>query len=469
MYEKSSSSSGEERGHYELFAMAIAALAFIAAVTVLAIGIADDSDAAPFTHGNVNYEVIGETTTVKVVGSDGSANLTIPASFIHNSVTYTVVQIAQNAFYNAYYLDTMDIQATNIEICGMAFSQTSLKEITIADNATIRTEAFYKCDFMTYLRLGNGARIDNDGFAAPLQFFDVDGTTPLSAPSGGNTYVANSPHNLVKVGTDERYTITFLDGARIFAKYQCKANAVIQGPDNIPVKDPVPGDVFTFSFDRWGGYADGMKATGNMTFRAEYTATATSIDTAPAKLRVQSDVAGKIALSQSLVDQIKTADKMTEFSLENGSITLNDTAVASLPSTNMTIGIQKKSASALPEADAKKVGDRPVYDVTIGDLHSFGGQKLDVRLNYVLKEGEKAQNIYVLYLKGDGTQEKIQASYLDTDKCVSFETDHLSQYAIMCDNSTPSDNFNVGLVIGGAVAAIAVIGIAVFFVLKGKH
>jgi hypothetical protein len=125
-----------------------------------------------------------------------------------------------------------------------------------------------------------------------------------------------------------------------------------------------------------------------------------------------SDDSGDIEIAVSELDEEALAD-----SLENAGMTAEEKA---------------------------KVLASPVYDfnafVGYEKVSSFGGQKINISIDYDLKEGEDPDSIVVYYINDEGKLETVKASYYNAETGkISFKVKHFSKYAIMANNVTFND------------------------------
>lgn len=74
-----------------------------------------------------------------------------------------------------------------------------------------------------------------------------------------------------------------------------------------------------------------------------------------------------------------------------------------------------------PDVIDTKVGDRPVFEVPVGDIHDLGDGRLTISFTYALSAGESADNLQVWHLNDDGSHTIEQCQY-DGSK-VTFSTD----------------------------------------------
>ncbi len=94
-------------------------------------------------------------------------------------------------------------------------------------------------------------------------------------------------------------------------------------------------------------------------------------------------------------------------------------------------------------------------------------------VNYTVPEGKKASDLYVGYIRDDGTVEKVDCSF--ENGVLTFTTNHFSYYAVMYAAEVPSggsdggsDNTMIIVIAVVAVIAIAGAGAFVFFKMRSK-
>ena len=96
--------------------------------------------------------------------------------------------------------------------------------------------------------------------------------------------------------------------------------------------------------------------------------------------------------------------------------------------------------------------------------------KVSISVDYTVPDGKDASLLYVAYLKGDGSIERIGCTF--ANGVLSFETDHFSYDAVMYDTerSSSDDGSDNTLIIAVAVVAvIIVLGCAfVFFRMRSR-
>lgn len=186
---------------------------------------------------------------------------------------------------------------------------------------------------------------------------------------------------------------------------------------------------------------------------------------------------------QNILDKIDAEDAISDavVKLPEGAVTIGKDVLSSILETaeEKSITIKVSDAKdALNEEQQKIVGDRPVYDITMlrgsEKVTSFNGKTITVSLPYELKENESPDNIVVYYVKDDGTIEKMDCIYKDGN--VSFETNHLSYFAISYEEPEPipeepaaDDNDNTIYYAIAAVVILIVIAAAAYFIIKRKQ
>ena len=100
----------------------------------------------------------------------------------------------------------------------------------------------------------------------------------------------------------------------------------------------------------------------------------------------------------------------------------------------------------------------------------FGGDKVRITLPYELRAGQTADSLRVICLSGD-EPEYFDATYDPASKTVSFDTAHCSQFAVAPPEPAPapaSGGISLSLIAGVIVAAIAILAVLAFFVLRKK-
>ena len=186
---------------------------------------------------------------------------------------------------------------------------------------------------------------------------------------------------------------------------------------------------------------------------------------------------------QNVLDKLESEDSISEavVTLPEGSVSIGKEVLSSILETSGEESITIKVSDAkneLNEEQQKIVGDRPVYNVTMMSgsekITSFDGKTITISIPYELKENEDPDNIVVYYVKDDGTIEKMNCTYKDGK--VSFETDHLSYFAISYEVPEPvpeepaaSNNDNTIYYVIAAVVVLLAIIAAAYFITKRKQ
>lgn len=184
---------------------------------------------------------------------------------------------------------------------------------------------------------------------------------------------------------------------------------------------------------------------------------------------------------QNVLDKLESEDSISEavVTLPEGSVSIGKDVLSSILETSGEESITIKVSDAkneLNEEQQKIVGDRPVYNVTMMSgsekITSFDGKTITISIPYELKENEDPDNIVVYYVKDDGTIEKMNCTYKNGK--VSFETDHLSYFAISYEvpepvPEEPADNDNTIYYVIAAVVVLLAIIAAAYFITKRKQ
>ncbi len=135
----------------------------------------------------------------------------------------------------------------------------------------------------------------------------------------------------------------------------------------------------------------------------------------------------------------------TELVIESdmGEITLSEAAVTSIATqatgANVTLSIGYADPEDMNEAQRKRAGNNPVYDINILSdgvkISEFGGETLEITLPFTptepLTDGEVVK---VYYLNDDGNLIDMKATYDAVSGTVTFVTDHLSLFMISVES-----------------------------------
>lgn len=185
---------------------------------------------------------------------------------------------------------------------------------------------------------------------------------------------------------------------------------------------------------------------------------------------------------QNILDKMDAEDSISDavIKLPEGSVSIGKDVLSSILETAEEKSITVKvsdAKDALNEEQQKIVGDRPVYDITMlrgsEKVTSFNGRTITVSIPYELKENESPDNIVVYYVKDDGTIEKMNCVYKDGK--VSFETNHLSYFAISYEEPEPvpeepaGNDGNNTIYYAIAVILVLIIIVAAAYIIKRKQ
>lgn len=103
---------------------------------------------------------------------------------------------------------------------------------------------------------------------------------------------------------------------------------------------------------------------------------------------------------------------------------------------DITISIKIATDVDLTGAQEKTIGDHIAFDVTVTSggvpISNMGGL-VTLHAPYELREGERGEDIVVLYVDPEGKTERCVTSYDEESERVNWKTDHLSVYMIEHD------------------------------------
>jgi len=246
---------------------------------------------------------------------------------------------------------------------------------------------------------------------------------------------------------------------------------LIELPDNNPTKDSTA--TMEYIFDSWEGYVQGMKVSGDITFRSLFMAVPviSNIDDTivDGTAVINAGDSEKLELSSDVIEAIMSVAPANgaEVATENGSFEIDLALLEYLrgqlrEGQSIIMTMSKVDLSSNPEM-AAVIGDRPVFDISLGSITSFDGGKLKIGLKYTLQEGEDAEHIKVWCVGIDGSIEAFDCVY--SNGSVYFETEHLSYYAIVYDPSgTPApEDRTLFYVVGLLSITMAALIAAVYF------
>jgi len=107
----------------------------------------------------------------------------------------------------------------------------------------------------------------------------------------------------------------------------------------------------------------------------------------------------------------------------------------------LRVSLTSVDTSQLTDEQRQKVGENPVYKITIESggsfISDFGGSEITISLPYTLKEGEKAGDVKVWYLNDAGELEQIDCTYDEKTGLATFKTSHLSYYVVGIEAEEP--------------------------------
>lgn len=190
-------------------------------------------------------------------------------------------------------------------------------------------------------------------------------------------------------------------------------------------------------------------------------------------------------LSKTVVDALKEGSKNVQLGVNGIAITMDTDSFGKLAGTgDLTVSVEKitgvknqKVLDSLSESRKMIAEKAIVLDIsftTNGSTSDLG--KVAFTVPYTLAPGQSADKIVVYYISDSGTLTEMTSSYSDGN--LTVETTHFSTFAVCSesltkepdipsgDNSKGSGGMNIGLIIGGAIGAIVLIGVIVFFVKK---
>ncbi|MDR1638942.1 MAG: S-layer homology domain-containing protein [Clostridiales bacterium] len=144
-------------------------------------------------------------------------------------------------------------------------------------------------------------------------------------------------------------------------------------------------------------------------------------------------------LPSTAVKEFAKSDLGLSVALPSGEVSFDATALSKISgeAKGNEITIILKPAKSLNAIQQAKVGNRPVFDVSISSggifFTSLGNGYLTVKFPYAMKPLGKPERVKIYCLRTDGSIEDMKASYNVSTKIASFTTNHLSTYYISYD------------------------------------
>ena len=149
------------------------------------------ANAEDFIVDGIYYNITSSEApyTVEVVSSGYSSDIVIPESVVYNDVEYSVTSIGEKAFYNYYFLTSIEIPNSVISIGDHAFSGCyGLTSIEIPNSViSIGRAVFSGCDGLTSIEIPNSVTSIGD-----YAFYTCDGLTSIEIPNSVTSFGYNA-------------------------------------------------------------------------------------------------------------------------------------------------------------------------------------------------------------------------------------------------------------------------------------
>jgi len=297
-----------------------------------------------------------------------------------------------------------------------------------------------------------------------------------SGYSNGMTVSGSVTFNALFTEAIRKYNVTFI-GYNVPIVTSLEYNSIVVLPDVDPVKTSVSGK--EYEFIGWNGYTNGMTVTKDLLFEPMFKAIllidADELDDLidNGTIQIGDSDSEQLSIPKEVIEAIN--EKVTETSgvndleikTQNGTIKFGSDVVDFLNKKmeegsgmdSLNVDVIKVDNSSLSQAFQNIVNDRPVFDITISGIGSFGGGKLTIGLKYDLKAGEDPNNIVVWCVNADRTIDSFNCTY--ENGYVYFETTHLSYYCIAyVAADAPDEGIPMMYILAaGVVAIIAIVAV----------
>ncbi|HEX2944524.1 MAG TPA: endo-1,4-beta-xylanase [Clostridia bacterium] len=139
-----------------------------------------------------------------------------------------------------------------------------------------------------------------------------------------------------------------------------------------------------------------------------------------------------------------------------------DSLSSQLTDAKVSLSLSKVDSASLPQDIKAKVGNRPVFDISLMSgnkaITDFGGGKLQIGIPYTPQSGENTDAIIVYQVADNGRLNPVRGRYDEAAGAVICVVGHLSKYAVGYNNLTFSD-ISAKNWYGKAVSFIAARGI----------
>ena len=136
-------------------------------------------------------------------------------------------------------------------------------------------------------------------------------------------------------------------------------------------------------------------------------------------------------LKSKSVDNVTIATQIVDVTFDKKAITV----ISENTKDNVSLSVEKVDNTTLSAEIQKEVGIKPVYDFNLVSngkkISDFKDGSAKITIPYVLKDGEKAKDLVIYYIKDDGTLQKMtNVKYDEKLKAAVFYTNHFSKFAI---------------------------------------
>ncbi len=266
----------------------------------------------------------------------------------------------------------------------------------------------------------------------------------------------NATYEAIFSSTVNEYEIVFMNGTEVLQSTMVKYGETPVYAGATPTK--ADSETYTYLFAGWNPKV--VSVVSAATYNAIFVEYAKEVKEAV----IEAETEDSASITKDAMDKVNSDLNIgiidsVSVKLNNGSITFDKDAASKIQDDSM-ISLVREEAPVLPDAAISKVGDRPVYEILVissrGEIHEFDGI-LTVSVKYDLREGEDAKNIYILYIRDDGSLTSVDAKY--ADGYVTFTTDHLSVYAVAFKEV---NTINMAAILGILVAVVIAVAAGVF-------
>ena len=262
--------------------------------------------------------------------------------------------------------------------------------------------------------------------------------------------------------TVKTYKLIFYADGSEYETIDAEYGTKLSKPKIDPSKES--GEREYYVFKGWEGYDANAEVRGNMEFSAVFIKYVHVTKSDGGIYEASGDESAN--LPSDKIAEIKSSegsDKSLSVKMDEGNISFDWKAIESFKDADAALVLKCTDPNDLSKEITDLIGHNPLYSISFGDNVEFGDGKATITLPYILRSGESPDDLTIYYISEGKVVEKIPCSY--SNGYVTFQTNHFSDYAIVCEKSEDS-GISLILIIGAVITITAVI--AAVLILRNK-